>query len=215
MATTENTQRTSSNTSELREVRLYGELGRKYGRIHRLAVKSTAEAIRALMANYKNFERDVVNAPYGFRIFDGREEITATPEMMHLQRNQPKDTIRIVPVLAGSKNPVVSIIIGIALICFAIFCPWGAIALYGTTTIGTVAVSIGVSLIISGVVSLLTPVPKAPTPGSSQDNQASYFFNGPVNTTAQGVPVPLGYGRMTVGSAVISAGINIANISLT
>ena len=34
-----------------------------------------------------------------------------------------------------------------------------------------------------------------------------YHFNGVVNTTAQGNPVPLGYGRMIVGSAVVSAGI--------
>ncbi|HCW20974.1 MAG TPA: phage tail protein, partial [Achromobacter sp.] len=41
----------------------------------------------------------------------------------------------------------------------------------------------------------------------SPDNGASYNFNGPVNTSAQGIPVPVLYGRMIVGSAVISAGI--------
>jgi predicted phage tail protein len=39
------------------------------------------------------------------------------------------------------------------------------------------------------------------------ENKASYNFNGPINTTAQGNPVPLGYGRKIVGSAVVSAGI--------
>jgi predicted phage tail protein len=33
-----------------------------------------------------------------------------------------------------------------------------------------------------------------------------------VNTTAQGHPVPVGYGRMIVGSAVISAGIDVDEI---
>ena len=43
--------------------------------------------------------------------------------------------------------------------------------------------------------------------GDGPDNGASYNFNGPVNTTAQGNPVPLLYGEMFVGSATISAGI--------
>ena len=36
---------------------------------------------------------------------------------------------------------------------------------------------------------------------------ALHNFNGPVNTTAQGNPVPVIYGEMIVGSATISAGI--------
>ena len=34
-------------TAALREIRLYGALGRRFGRIHRLAVDSVAEAMRA------------------------------------------------------------------------------------------------------------------------------------------------------------------------
>lgn len=43
--------------------------------------------------------------------------------------------------------------------------------------------------------------------GRGSSNQPSYVFNGAVNTESQGHPVPLCYGRMRVGSAVISAGI--------
>lgn len=39
------------------------------------------------------------------------------------------------------------------------------------------------------------------------DNKPSYAFGGPVNTTAQGNPVPIGYGQREIGGAVISAGI--------
>jgi len=42
---------------------------------------------------------------------------------------------------------------------------------------------------------------------NSAENRASYGFNVPINTTAQGDPVHLGYGRMIVCSAVISSGI--------
>ena len=68
-------------------------------------------------------------------------------------------------------------------------------------------VQIGASLILGGVVQMLTPVPRG-TKNKSVSNEPSYSFNGAVNTQAQGNPVPLLYGRMIVGSAVISAGIN-------
>jgi predicted phage tail protein len=69
-------------------------------------------------------------------------------------------------------------------------------------------VSIGWGMVFGGVVQMLSPKPKGVTNADSPNNQPSYVFNGAVNTQAQGNPVPLGYGRMIVGSAVISAGIN-------
>jgi predicted phage tail protein len=65
----------------------------------------------------------------------------------------------------------------------------------------------GIAMAIGGVVQMLTPLPKSPNQEDRPDNKPSYIFNGAVNTTAQGYPVPVGYGRMIVGSAVISAGI--------
>ncbi|HHH1307693.1 TPA: tail assembly protein, partial [Yersinia enterocolitica] len=34
-----------------------------------------------------------------------------------------------------------------------------------------------------------------------------YAFGGPVNTVAQGNPIPIGYGERIIGGAIISAGI--------
>ena len=56
------------------------------------------------------------------------------------------------------------------------------------------------------------PTPKATEPSERPENKPSYSFNGAVNTTAQGHPVPVGYGRLIVGSAVISAGIDVDEI---
>jgi predicted phage tail protein len=61
--------------------------------------------------------------------------------------------------------------------------------------------------VLGGVAQMLSPQQKGLSSKDSPDNGASYNFNGPVNTQAQGNPVPLLYGRMIVGSAVISAGI--------
>ena len=71
--------------------------------------------------------------------------------------------------------------------------------------------AMGVGMVASGIVQMLAPQPKGISARNSPNNSVSYTFNGPVNTTAQGDPVPLGYGRMIVGSAVISAGIYSAD----
>lgn len=41
------------------------------------------------------------------------------------------------------------------------------------------------------------------------DNKASYAFGGVTNTTTQGNPVPLAYGKCRIGGAIISAGIYV------
>ena len=66
---------------------------------------------------------------------------------------------------------------------------------------------VGMSLALGGVAQILAPTPNTPEPKESAENTPSYLFNGAVNTTAQGHPVPIGYGRLIVGSAVISASI--------
>ncbi len=43
--------------------------------------------------------------------------------------------------------------------------------------------------------------------------RTSYLFNGPQNTTREGGPVPVGYGRLIVGSQVISAAYSVRNVS--
>lgn len=67
--------------------------------------------------------------------------------------------------------------------------------------------TMGLSMMLSGVAQMLSPQQRLLSAKDRPDNGASYNFNGPVNTTAQGNPVPLLYGEMFVGSATISAGI--------
>lgn len=112
----------------------------------------------------------------------------------------------------GSKNGgVFQIILGVALVIVGgIITGWsfGAASPFGTAIAG-----MGVSMILGGVIQLLTPVPRAKKGSDAPENAPSYTFAGAVNTQAQGNPVPLLYGRMIVGSAVISAGLNAEDYS--
>jgi predicted phage tail protein len=48
---------------------------------------------------------------------------------------------------------------------------------------------------------------------SEGDPRKSYSFSGVQNTSRAGVPVPVVYGETLVGSVVISAGIDIVQVS--
>lgn len=177
-------------------------------------VRSPAEAIRALCANFPDFAGFVSSSHernVGYRVLSNRDAIGL--DHLHDPAGQ---TIKIVPVItgAGGNSPLASILIGAAIIAAA-FVTGGVSLVAGqglvfSGLIGQVAFGIGVSLALGGVAQLLAPPPPSSTPNEGVN--PSYVFDGAVNTTAQGQPVPIGYGRMIVGSAVISAGLSVDDI---
>jgi len=62
---------------------------------------------------------------------------------------------------------------------------------------------IGGMMMLGGASMMLAPT----IDGSAGNEEQSYLFDGAVNSVKQGTPVPILYGRMTVGGAVISASI--------
>jgi predicted phage tail protein len=183
---------------KLRVIRLYGILGFLFGREHCLAVGSTAEAMRALRVLLPGFEKFMMNARDNgltFAVFNGKRNLSEN-ELAHPVGN---DEIRIAPVIIGSKNSgLFTTILGTAL------------AIVGVVTSefgGGFLIGIGASMALGGIVQMLSPQQSGLASNSGPDNGTSYYFNGAVNSNAQGDCVPRGYGRMRVGSKVISAGI--------
>lgn len=189
----------------LRTIRLYGKLGTQFGRVHRLAVDSTAEAVRALCALLPGFERELMTSRdrgIAYACFIGKSNISKD----ELRMSAGREDIRIAPVLAGAKRGgLLQLLIGAAMIVVGYAVT--AMSFGAAATIGGGLMKMGVATMIGGVIQMLSPQQQNISTEDSANNGASYNFNGPVNTTAQGNPVPLGYGRMIVGSAVISAGI--------
>lgn len=184
---------------KVRVVRLYGVLRAKFGREFRLAVASPAEAIRALSVQLPGFQAFLMGAKdrgLTFAVFNGRRNLAED----QLHDPPGDDAIRIAPVLQGSKRGgVLQTIIGAVLVVA------GALLLW--TPFGVPLISAGVSMVIGGVVQMLSPTQKGLGTQDSPDNRPSYAFNGPVNMQAQGNPVPVAYGDTWTGSAVISGGI--------
>ncbi|EGT4281015.1 tail assembly protein [Cronobacter malonaticus] len=192
--------------NELKTVRLYGALGARFGRVHRLVIASPAEACRALSVILPGFEQYMQTAHLRglrFAVFKGKKNI-GQDELKH---NSGEEDIRIAPVIAGSKRGgVLQTILGAVLVVGALALgPVGIGAIAGST-----AMSIGLmggSMMIGGVVQMLSPQPGGLASRQDPDNAPSYAFGGPVNTTAMGNPVGLLYGEREIGGAIVSAGI--------
>lgn len=204
----------------IRKIQLYGQLGKRYGRTHRMDVASPAEAIRALDANYPGFMEEILalgRKGYGYRVAHGVRGTVGVNNPEELCQPAGGD-IRITPVLKGSKKGGIGqILAAVALIVASFYVPGlaGTFGMSGATaaSVASSMMSAGIAMAIGGVIQLLSPQPKAAERGGTEGT--SYVFDGATNTMAQGHPVPVGYGEMIVGSAVISAGIEVDQVKIS
>lgn len=188
----------------VRTIRLYGVLGSTFGREFQLSVASPKEAIRALCVIVPGFERFLNTSKQRgltYAVFSGKRNLNDD----ELSMDQSSADIRIAPVILGSKRGgIFQTILGVALVAV------GAVASYfGGGAVGVPLMQFGAAMALGGVVQMLSPQTTGLASKQSADNQASYAFGGVTNTTAQGNPVPLLYGRRRIGGAIISAGIYV------
>lgn len=178
----------------MKTIRLYGEMGQRFGREHQFEVASPAEAVRALCSQIQGFRAYLhQHTKDYYKVFTGGRNSSdqlAAPA-------SDAEVIRIAPVIVGSGGAA-RVVLGIVLMVVGTWVfpnPW--------------LVKMGAALAIGGVIEMLSPQPKLGKDGPAEapGHKPSYNFNGAVNTMAQGHPVPLAYGRVLCGSAVISAGI--------
>jgi predicted phage tail protein len=196
--------------SVLREVRLYGPLAKRFGAVHYLDIQTPHEAVRALCSTIAGFKEFLLcENRYGYMVWVGR--VAQTLADLHVPSGT--EVIKIMCRVFGAKSQAMTMILIGAALFFAAPLAGGLIA--STSVGGTIALygaKLGVALMLGGVTGLLSPQRKESNRASVQ-NDPSYAFDGPVNTTQQGLPVPLGYGRCMVGSAVISAGFSVDDTS--
>nr|WP_175722443.1 tail assembly protein [Burkholderia ambifaria] len=180
-------------------VRLYGRLGAMFGREHRFVIRSTRDALKALCAMVPGFERELMtsrNRGIEYAVFVGRLNIRENDIPAPVGDN----AVRIAPIIRGSKRGgLFQTIAGIALAAI------GAVTSYFGNPFGTQMMMLGASMALGGVAQMLSP--HATASNGSSNRKQSYYFNGAENVTEQGGPVGLPYGRLRIGSTVISQGI--------
>ena len=72
--------------------------------------------------------------------------------------------------------------------------------------------SIGVSLTLGGIAAAISPQPALNTTLDESVQLESFTFSNVVNTSRQGMPCPIAYGRLFVGSAVLSSGLDVDQV---
>lgn len=184
----------------LKTIKLYGVLGKKFGKEFKLAVESTREAVKALSVQVLGFEQFMLTAhEHGltFAVFQDDENISED----QIDFETGAKVIKIVPKVigAGGNGGVLQLVLGAVLIV-AGFWTGGA-----TSNLGIALIGAGAGMVVGGIAQMLTP--KVDAQDQNQDgNRANKGFGGAVTTISQGNPVPILYGRREVGGFIVNAG---------
>ncbi|URO01286.1 tail assembly protein [Leclercia adecarboxylata] len=191
--------------ARLTTIRLYGVLGARFGRVHRLAVQTSAEAVKALCINLDGLESYLLDAKKNgmtFAVFRGKRNI-GVDDFKALSGDTD---IRIAPVMEGAKKAgIFQTILGAVMVVAGIVV--SGLSAGWASPVGGAMISAGIGMMAGGIYQMLSPQPKGLQGRDDPDNKPSYAFGGAVNTLAMGNPVALLYGEREIGGAIISAGI--------
>nr|DAN78046.1 MAG TPA: tail assembly protein [Bacteriophage sp.] len=184
-------------------VRFYGSL-KQFGAEFRLDCQTTAEVIHALTSQIPKLRQFIQQGLFTVRV--GRDYFDNRYLEKGLSQKLKNDaTVHFTPALKGSKRGgLFGVIAGVAIIAGAI--ALGPLAGIISTNAAWIVGSVGASLLLGGVAQMLTKMPEMKM-GTEKEKKQSTAFSNLSNMTAQGKPMPLAYGRIRVGSLIISQGV--------
>lgn len=196
----------------LTKVYLEGAMGRNFGREWTLDIHTPAEALQLIKANKpsiagwvrdnsKRYEKCMIICKYA----DGR--IEALNEKTMLMHKEPQE-IHFIPIVEGAGKWMGAIVGAIMIVIGVILCcvPGGQVFGASLSSYGASFIVAGAGLLISSIVTAIMGRTKA---NKAQEEGNSFYFNGAQNTTKQGAPIPLIFGRCKVGSCVISSSVSV------
>lgn len=203
-------------------IMLYGDLGKKFGKVHKYNVSSPREAISALCATKHGFKQALIDGG-SYKVLRAGKDPVALKNIADPQSQ--KESLRIVPVIAGSGGDgdgLMTIIVGAALI----WASGGMATMFGGALgggisglnaglMGKLVGQLGMSMLMGGVAQILFAPPEAAANKTREvvSNRPSFAFDGALNTSSQGNAVPVCYGELIVGSQVISAGLSVEQVA--
>jgi len=216
----------------MKVVKVYGALRERLGQCRfELDVATPAQAVKALCVNFPGLDKWFVDSEQdgvGYRVRVGKQE--ATPEDLSVLALpwSEREVFSITPVVAGAGGGFGRVLLGGLLIGASFFLPGagafgfasigsagaGVAATTGLagalTTLGTSLSLMGASLVLGGIAQIISPMPEF---GDDSEKLRNFTFSGITNTDQQGLPVPIAYGRVVIGSAVISTGLDVDHSS--
>ncbi len=183
----------------IRDIILYGEARKLFGKKYRLDVESPAEAIKALSMMVDGFREWLLkNKDEKFVVTVNGKSIE---ESMLTARGEGDITIRVASIRARKGGGAFGIIAGLALLAFTW---WNPFTWVSATQLALYAV--GAGLVLSGAAMMLSPQLK-PSDDKDDGKLKSHTF-GIQQNSGQGDPVPVVYGEILAKPVVISSGIS-------
>ena len=201
------------------QVKLLGELGKKFGSEWTSNSKSMRDILKLIdcqVDGFKEYLQDCHEKNIGFTIQNGEDFI----DYDDLVLCPIKDTVIISAIPAGSGKGLKKILGSLGILAIMIFNPTavfvegvgsfsaameaGFFASLNNT--GLFLTSIGANLAIAGITEMMLP------DAGDMTSDPSFLFNGADNTIEQGQPVPLLYGEMRIGGLPISQQFSVGRI---
>lgn len=177
---------------------LYGQLAKDYGEYLDFEAKTPREAVTALAYQCPKYKKYLTEN--NWHIILGKQENEITAQELDIGLGNYKE-VHLIPEVMGRGK-------------------WGTFILGAIITVVSViwwnpsGIAAGVGMMIGGLIQATTKIPGInDNKVEEQDKRASFLFSGAVNTSTQGLPIPRGYGRLLIGSAVISAAVYAENIT--
>jgi len=198
----------------MKVVKVYGALRKRLGQCRfEFDVATPAQAIKALCVNFPGLDKWLIDSEQdgvGYRVTVSREKVTEENFAPLLMPFSDREVFSITPVVAGAGRGTGQIIAGLALIAVSIAVPAAALGLKSMLSIGL----FGGSLLLQGIAQAISPQPELNSTLDESVQLESFTFSNVVNTSRQGMPCPIAYGRVFVGSAVLSSGLDVDQVQV-
>ena len=219
----------------MKVVKVYGALRKRLGQCRfEFDVNTPAQAIKALCVNFPGLEKWLIDSEkdgVGYRVAVSKEKVTEENVAPLLMPFSDKEVFSITPVVAGAGRGAGAIFLGAALIGASFLFPgaglFGTSGLFGAgqaavgvsstavlnaAAVGTAFSAIGAGLVLSGIAQAISPQPELNSTLDESVQLESFTFSNVVNTSRQGMACPIAYGRVFVGSAVLSSGLDVDQV---
>lgn len=183
-------------------VKLHGSL-KKYG-TPVLEANSVKEAISGIASQIDSFAREIASGSW---IIKRNEKEIDEGGLTFGFGCADHATIDVIPALNGGKGGAGKVVMGAALITASIMLPpagavgWAAVA-------AQAGMSLGVGMMFAGASQILSGNKNTSYENKSDDTKTSRNFDGPINSSGQGLPIPRCIGKnIYAGSLMASASI--------
>jgi predicted phage tail protein len=211
----------------MKVVKVYGALRERLGQCRfELNVATPAQAIKALCVNFPGLDKWLIDSEQdgvAYRVRVGKEEATPSDVSVLGLPWSEREVFSITPVIAGAGGGFGRFLLGGLLIGasflfpgaglfgagFGVFGPLAPATIGTLTTVGTALSAVGAGLVLTGVSQIISPTPPSGLELKEANRIQNFSFSGITNTSQQGLAVPIAYGRLFVGSAVISSGLDV------